>query len=99
MSFFACHIDVIEALSLQLDSEWRTFGSRLRVEAAIMDSIEKDKANVGERMLQLVEKWLGGEDQTGDLPRTWDTVVQVVKGMGKVPLAKQLAEKHGVQKT
>ena len=97
MSFFTYHIDVIEALSPQLDSEWRAFGSRLRVETSIMDSIEKNKANVGERMLQLVEKWLGEEDQTADLPRTWETVVQVVKGMGKVPLAKQLAEKHGVQ--
>ena len=99
LSFFACHIDVTEALSPQLDSEWRAFGSRLRVEGAIMDSIEKDKAKVGERMLQLVEKWLGEEDGTGVRPRTWETVVQVVKGMGRVPLAKQLAEKHGVQKT
>ena len=71
MSFFTCHIDVIVALSPQLNSEWRAFGSRLRVKGAIMDSIEKNKANVGERMLQLVEKWLGEEDHTGDLPRTW----------------------------
>ena len=97
MSFVTCHIDVIEALSPQLDSEWRAFGSRLRVKTSIMDSIEKDKAKVGERMLQLVEKWLDEEDQTGNLPRTWETVVQVVRGMGKVPLAKQLAEKHEVQ--
>lgn len=86
-----------EALSPQLDSEWRAFGSRLRVEVAIMDNIEKDEAKVGERMLQLVEKWLGEEDGTGVLPRTWETVVQVVKGMGRVPLSKHLAEKHGVQ--
>lgn len=97
VSSLATYVDVIEALSPQLDSEWRAFGSRLRVGVAIMDNIEKDKANVGECMLQLVEKWLGEENQTGDRPRTWETVVQVVNGMGKIPLAKQLAEKHGVQ--
>ena len=97
MSFSACHIDVTEALSPQLDSEWRAFGSRLRVEVAIMDNIEKDEAKVGERMLQLVEKWLGEEDQTGDLPRTWETVVQAVRSMGKRRLAQKLAQKYGVQ--
>ena len=97
MSFFTCHIDVIEALSPKLDSEWRAFGSHLRVDTAIMNSIEKNNANVGERMLQLVEKWLGEEDQTGDLPRTWETVVQAVRSMGKRPLAQKLAQQYGVQ--
>ena len=48
-------------------------------------------------MLQLVDKWLGHESRTGDLPRTWTTVVQAVKSMGKRPLAQTLAEQHGVQ--
>ena len=97
MSFFTCHIDVIVALSPQLDSEWRAFGSHLRVDTAIMNSIEKNNANVGERMLQLVEKWLGEEDQTGELPRIWETVVQAVRSMGKRPLAQKLAQQYGVQ--
>ena len=48
-------------------------------------------------MLQLVEKWLAPENGTGDLPRTWETVVQAVKKTGLGRLAEELAEKHGVQ--
>ena len=60
--------------------------------------MDKDnKSDVGACMLQLVEKWLYREDEMGDLPRTWKTVVQAVKEMGKRPLAQQLAEQHGIQ--
>ena len=95
--FFSFHVDVIEALKQDLDAEWRKFGTHLRVEPAVMDRIEKDKSIVGACMLQLVEKWLYRENETGDLPRTWKTVVLAVKEMGKRPLAEQLAEQHGIQ--
>ena len=62
-----------------------------------MDGIDRDRSNVGARMLQLVEKWLGHDDGTGALPRTWKTVVQAVKDTGKGLLAEQLAEQHRVQ--
>ena len=88
---------MIEALSPQLDAQWRDFGTRLRVEPAIMDSIHKDKLNVRACMLQLVEKWLYREDGTGDLPRTWKAVVQAVEKMGRRPLAQKLAQQYGVQ--
>ena len=97
MSLFTCHLDVIEALNYQLDARWRDFGIFLRVETTILDVIDKNKSNVTERMLQLVEKWLSYDDGTGTLPRTWETVVQAVKNMGKGPLAQQLAEQRGVQ--
>ena len=35
-----------------------------------MDSIATNNSTVGERMLQLVEKWLVHDNGTGDLPRT-----------------------------
>ena len=97
MPFFTCPIDVIEALRSQLDARWRDFGTHLRVEPAIMDSIDQDKLNVRACMLQLVEKWLGCEDGTGTLPRTWISVVQAVERMGKRPLAEELAKQYGVQ--
>ena len=62
-----------------------------------MDGVDRDRSNVGARMLQLVEKWLDHDDGTGALPRTWKTVVQAVKDTGKGLLAEQLAEQHGVQ--
>ena len=92
-----CHVDVIKALDHQLDAQWREFGTFLHVEPAMMDRINEDGSNVGARMLQLVESWLCHKDGTGDLPRTWKTVVQAVKDTGKGLLAQQLAERHGVQ--
>ena len=66
------HVDVIRALTHQLDAEWREFGTFVHVEPAIMDGIEKDKASVGACMLQLVEDWVCHNDGTGDLPRDLD---------------------------
>ena len=74
------------------------FGIHLYVEPAILDGIGKDKSNVGDCMLQLVNKWLGHENGTGDLPRTWKSVVQAVnKCTGKGLLAEQLAQQYEVQ--
>ena len=97
VTFFACPLEVIRALNHQLDAQWREFGTFLHVEPAIMDGISRDRLNVGDCMLQLVEKWLYREEGTGDLPLTWKTVVQAVKYTGKGCLAEQLAEQYGVQ--
>ena len=96
--FFIWHSEVIGALKHDLDARWREFGTYVHVEPAIMDRIDgNNKSNVGACMLQLVENWLGRDNGTGDLPRTWKTVVQAVKNTGKERLAEQLAEKYGVQ--
>ena len=97
LSLFTCYVDVIIALKHDLDAQWREFGTHLRVEPALMDRISKDQSNVGDCMLQLLEKWLTHENGTGRLPRTWATVVQAVKDTGKALLAQTLAEQHGVQ--
>ena len=88
---------MIEALNQALDVQWRQFGTHLHVETDILSSIDADNSNVRERMLQLVEKWLGYDNRTGDLPRTWETVVQAVKSTGKGRLAEQMAQQYGVQ--
>ena len=98
VSLFTCPVDVIQVLNQSLDAQWRHFGTHLCVESAILDSIDKDKSNVGACMLQLVEKWLAHENGTGDLPRTWETVVQAVKKTGKRPLVQILAQCHDVQR-
>ena len=97
VSLFTCPVDVIQALSQSLDTRWRHFGTHLRVDSAILDGIETNRSNERERMLQLVEKWLAHENGTGDLPRTWETVVQAVKDAGNRLLAEQLARRYGVQ--
>ena len=88
---------MFEALNHCLDYQWREFGARLCVERGILDVISYDNPNAASCMLQLVEKWLYRDNGTGDLPRTWQTVVQAVKRTGNGLLAKQLAEQHGVQ--
>ena len=64
-----------------------------------MDIIDGDnKSHVGACMLHLVENWLAHDNNgTGDLPRTWDTVVQAVKKTGKGRLAEELAQRYGVK--
>ena len=96
LQLFICHPDVITSLKQQLDAQWRQFGTFLFVEPAIMNNIEISKVNVGLCMLSLVEKWLKGENGTGELPRTWMSVVQAVDKVGNRRLAAQLAEQHGV---
>ena len=83
MSLFTCLVDVIQFLNQSLDTQWRHFGTHLRVESAILDGIETNRSNERDRMLQLVEKWLAHENGTGDSPRTWETVVQAVKHAAK----------------
>ena len=97
MSLFTCPVDVIQALNQSLDAQWRHFGIHLRVKSAILDGIETKRLYDRDRMLELVEKWLAHENGTGDLPRTWKTVVQAVKDAGNRLLAEQLAKRYGVQ--
>ena len=61
-----------------------------------MNTIEKDKSGSTDCMLELVSKWVNEDNGTGDLPRTWETVVKAVKKTGPGKLAKDLAKKHGV---
>ena len=96
-TFLAIFPEVLIALDHQLDAEWRLFGTFLYVKTTVMDGISKDNSDVDTCILRLLDKWLGHENGTGDLPRTWQTVVQAVKYTGKGLLAKQLAEQHGVQ--
>ena len=85
---------MIRTLDGKLDAKWRKFGTFLHVEPDVMDRIERDRSDVEDCMLQLVENWVCNRDRTGELPRTWQTVVQAVKDM-KVPLPPQLEEQYG----
>ena len=61
-----------------------------------MDAIEKDRSGSTHCMLELVSKWVYRNNDTGDLPRTWTTVVKAVKSSGHGKLAEDLAKKYGV---
>lgn len=92
--------DVIKALKRRVDAEWKYFGTFLHVDPFLLDAIHKNNlANTADCMLDLVSKWVFCKEGTGDLPRTWQTVVEAVKDTGLEPLAKELAEKYGVPLT
>ena len=62
-----------------------------------MDIIKMSESKAEDCFLSLVEKWLYHEDGTGDLPRTWETVIQAVEKSGKGNLTKKLRKKYGLK--
>ena len=92
--------NIIEDLNHQLDARWRHFGNFLRVKSEIMDNIEADHRGKSEDcMLNLLERWTSIHEGTGDLPRTWQTIVDVIRKMGLPKFAKSVALKNGVNQT
>lgn len=90
---------MVKALRHQVDAKWRHFGTFLYVESTLLDAIERDSRGSTDCMLDLVTKWVTHYDGTGDLPRTWQTVVDAVRDSGFRQLALELAEKHGITLT
>ena len=59
-----------------------------------MGTIKANNRECADCMLDLVTKWVRKDDGTGDLPRTWETVVKAVKASGHKQLAEELAKKY-----
>lgn len=91
--------EVIEALRQQVDARWRHFGTFLHFDPTLMDTIDKDNKGSTDCMLDLVTRWVSEDEGTGQLPRTWQTVVNAVKGSGRGKLAEELAKVHRVALT
>lgn len=90
-------IDILKALANELDAKWRTFGTFLEVTYPTMEAINKDNGCIcSECMVALVGMWLSKVAGTGDLPRTWQMVVEAVKYTGSEQLAQELAKEHGI---
>ena len=87
---------MIEALNKRVDSDWHHFGNRLRFDSTLIATIKANNRECTDCMLDLVTKWVNEDEGTGDLPRTWQTVVEAVKSAGHKQLARELAEKYGV---
>ena len=87
--------DIIVALNHKLDAKWRHFGTFLRVESQIMNIIDTSKRGQPEDcMLELLDRWTSKEDGTGNLSRTWQTVIDAVKKTGYGAFAESLALKY-----
>ena len=89
--------DVLEALEQKVDSKWRHFGTFLRFEPSLMNTIQSDNSkSVTDCMLDLITKWVCRYEGSGDFPRTWQTVVEAVWNLGERKIAEELAKKYGV---
>ena len=89
--------DVLDAIGGELDAKWRHFGTFLRFEPPLMDTIESDhNKSVTDCMLDLVTKWVAYYEGSGSLPRTWQTVVNAVRKSKHTKLAEKLAKTYGV---
>ena len=94
---FLCSSEILEELNHRLDATWKQFGTFLGVEYLLMEAIQEAKGGNPEScMLDLLGKWTSRLARTGDLPRTWKTVVEAVKKTGDGRLAENLARKYGV---
>ena len=88
--------DITEALGKRVNRHWKRFGNSLRFDPTLMDTIEEKNRECADCMLDLVTKWVRVDEGTGDLPRTWETVVKAVKASEHKYLAEKLARKFGV---
>ena len=90
--------DVLEALGGKVDSKWRHFGTFLRFEPSLIDTIQSDNSkSVTDCMLDLVTKWVTYSEGSGDLPCTWQTVVEAVRKLKDRKLAEEVAKTYGVR--
>lgn len=73
-----------------MDPKWKHFGTYLYVDPFLLEDIGKNsQSNTGDCMLDLVTKWVTHHERTGDLPRTWQSVVEAVR---HTPGCKELAK-------
>lgn len=93
-------IDIVKTIGYQVDAKWKHFGTFLHINPELMNAVNKNNfGDTADCMLDLVSKWVTHHEGTGNLPRTWQTVVDVVRDTGFRQLASELAEKHGVTLT
>ena len=80
--------------------KWKLFALHLKVDWDFVVIIEEHCLDSSSRfygqgwlkqcLYHLLEKWLYEEDGTGDLPRTWDTIVTALESCGIPTLAESL---------
>ena len=89
-------------------SKWKLFALHLKVdwdfivliEEACLDSLSRfnGQGMLKECLYHLLEEWLCKEKGTGDLPRTWDTIVTALESCGISTLAESLRKQIGLSK-
>ena len=92
--------DVYSALTTEVASKWKLFAQCLKVEVDLIQLIEEacpdssgrfyGQGRLKECLYSILEAWFSVEEGTGDLPRTWDTIVTALESCGISTLAESL---------
>ena len=99
-----------ELVCSQVSPNWMDFGHHLGVEMSLLERIEgdvKQTASDGESdeatwrrcFNELSAKWLSREGDTGDLPRTWKSVLTALKKSGFDQLASEVEKRFSGERT
>ena len=84
--------DILARLNHRLDAKWRHFGTFLGVEYQVMEAIQRENGgSPADCMLDMLGKWTSCLAGTGNLPRTWQTIVDAVQFSGDRILAHNLS--------
>ena len=74
-------------------ARWKEFSEHLHVKRNIIDSVHQQCLGIVENcFLKVTDRWLCGEEGTGDLPRTWDTVFDALSLTGYPLLVEDIKE-------
>ena len=80
-------------VGIKMYSRWKEFAVHLHVETRITNVVYKQcLAIVDDCFKEVSGRWLGGEEGTGDLPRTWETVFEALRLSGFPLLVKDVRE-------
>ena len=84
---------LVQLVEKIVDAKWEVFATHLRVERNVREAIHSQCHCHGTRCFsEMTSRWLSGEDGTGDLPRTWDTVFDALNLMGYPFLVEDVKE-------
>ena len=76
-----------------MHSRWKEFAVHLHVETKVINVVYKQcLAVVEDCFIEVTGRWLCGEDGTGDLPRSWETVVEALRLTGYPLLVQDVRE-------
>ena len=59
--------------------KWDEVGLQLNIRQYVLRSVEADGGDVVTRCKNMFAKWLDGQYGTGNLPRTWESVLEAVR--------------------
>ena len=86
-------------------AKWKLFAHHLKVETDFIQLIEESclesssrfhgQGRLNERLYSILEAWLSEEEGTGDLSRTWDTIVTALESCSIFNLAENLRKEIG----